>query len=82
MVQRSDDSDLRLFLDVLPSREPITEDDGKVVRFGPWTCYLANESFVLFAAAADDSGFIQWSGDFVRQADGKWVAKVTEKTQT
>jgi hypothetical protein len=81
MLEQTDDGDLRSYLELLKSTEPKTEDDGSIVKFGPFACFIPKQRFVLIIISADDHGFIEWSGSFV-QTGGKWTAEVERKSRT
>ena len=81
LIEQTNDGDLHRCLDPLTGAEPKTEDDRRIVKFGPVTCFISKRRFVLNINSAAGRGFIEWSGVFVPQ-DGKWVAKVEQKRQT
>lgn len=79
LLEQTDDTELSRFLDRLKEAEP-TMVQTDVAEMGPWKCYLSKKCFT-YTIDAHPNAFLEYAGDFEKSPDGKWVAKVTSKTQ-
>jgi hypothetical protein len=82
MLKQTDDDELRGFLEPLEGKAPQVESDGEIIKFGPWTCNMSMRTFDLFLVSPDQRDFVEWSGTFIQNDTGHWIAKVVEKRQT
>ena len=81
LMNKTDDSDLHRLLNHFGDVVAEYSKDKNTVTFGPWECDLNAKSFSFFFASHPDV-YLEYGGSFLRQSDGKWVAKVELKRQT
>ena len=81
LMDKTDDADLHRFVDHLKEAEAEFAKEGNAVSFGPWKCDLNSKRFAFVIASPPES-YLEYSGVFLRQSDGKWIAKVEIKRQT
>lgn len=81
LLNKTDDADLHRFVDHLKEAEAEYAKEGNAVSFGPWTCDLSSKRFA-FVIASPPEIYLEYSGVFLCQSDGKWGAKVEVNRQT
>ena len=81
LMDKTDDADLHRLLDHFEEVEAEYSKEKNTVNFGPWACDLNAKSFSFLFTSHPDV-YLEYGGSFLRQSDGKWVAKVELKRQT
>ncbi|GDY10744.1 hypothetical protein LBMAG52_42320 [Planctomycetia bacterium] len=81
LMDKTVDADLHRFADHLKEAEADFSKEANTVNFGPWQCDLNSKRFA-FVIASPPEIYLEYSGSFLRQSDGKWIAKVEFKRQT
>ncbi len=89
LVETTDDSDVKFFLDRLKKAEPkeLTRDQipeefpvpEGVIVLDAWRCDLHKQTFILTVISKPI--FLEVSGHF-EQSDHKWIAKIDKKRQS
>ena len=76
LVEHGDNGDLQIMLPYLQDAVPELTEDGNV-RIWAWTCNLKEKRFVFSVVNPDEKFLHEIWGVFERNADGKWIAKIT-----
>ena len=84
MLQRPDADDLHSPFLLRQLNNPIKQEADKVTIGSCWTCNLDRKRFrasVISYRGGNDRARCEYEGIFERQADGRWLAKLTKSSE-